>query len=272
MLSVSLNGYLSELSAQAIIRNSEKDSIRRSLLALQQRVDEYFGDEVEEHFVFGSYSRGTILPRGMDDRSDVDYMIVFADSNYRPQTYLDRLRRFVDAYYSRSIVAQAHPTIALSLNHIRFELVPAIDNWWKGIRIPAKASAYTDWLDTNPTDFNADLIAVNKANGNMIKPLIRLVKYWNSSNGYIYESYELEKMVISRGYWLVGGLLSTGQLKDYVFSFMNGLSYSWGTAQWRKDKIDRAHRLLDRASRLNNSGDEISAVQSLSKLLPPFIK
>lgn len=35
-----------------------------------------------------------------DPQSDIDYMIVFADSDAKPQAYLDRLRRFAEARYT----------------------------------------------------------------------------------------------------------------------------------------------------------------------------
>ncbi|MCQ8762889.1 nucleotidyltransferase, partial [Escherichia coli] len=37
----------------------------------------YFAGELVSHFVFGSYSRNTMLPRSYDPSSDVDYMVVF---------------------------------------------------------------------------------------------------------------------------------------------------------------------------------------------------
>ena len=132
----------------------------------------------------------------MDANSDVDYMIVIADSSFRPHTYLDRLRRFVECYYSRSEISQSNPTIVLSLNHFRFELVPAIDDWISGLQIPAKASDFQNWVETDPTGFNQELTKANKSHDYLIKPLIRVVKYWNSKNGYPFDSYLLEQDIV----------------------------------------------------------------------------
>ena len=266
---MSVNSYLTTLSNQAIIRDAEKRSIQKSIGTLSARLNAYFGDHIKTHFIFGSYSRGTILPRIMDGKSDIDYMVVFNDAGYKPQTYLDRLRKFVEFYYSRSEIAQSNPTIALSLNHIRFELVPAVDDWWHGLRIPAKASAYSDWLETDPTDFNDSLVASNKNNDNKIKPLVRLIKYWNAQNDYVYESYELEQMVVGRGYWDVGGLLTPGRLKDYFYKFMGSLSYGWDTAQWRINRIDRAQSIIAEAERWEIAGYDVTAEQTIQRVLPP---
>ncbi|MCP2775197.1 SMODS domain-containing nucleotidyltransferase, partial [Salmonella enterica] len=91
---------------------------------------------------------------------------------------LDRLRRFAELRYASSEVAQSHPTVALELNHIRFELVPALKSWFSGLQIPAKGSDYQSWQDTDPNGFNEKLVNANQANANLIKPLVRIMKYW----------------------------------------------------------------------------------------------
>jgi hypothetical protein len=140
----------------------------------------------------------------MDQRSDIDYLVVFAESTNQPQTYLNRLRRFVEVYYGRSEIAQSNPTIVLSLRYINFELVPAINHWFSGLQIPAKAADYQNWIDTDPTGFNRELTRANQNNKNLIKPVVRLIKYWNACNRYPFESYELEQKVVSHGFWLTG--------------------------------------------------------------------
>lgn len=52
-----------------------------------------FSNEVVEKKIFGSYVRGTILPRKVDEKSDVDIMIVFNNPyGYKPQTFLNKLK------------------------------------------------------------------------------------------------------------------------------------------------------------------------------------
>ncbi|WP_328516178.1 SMODS domain-containing nucleotidyltransferase [Ralstonia pseudosolanacearum] len=64
--------------------------------------------------------------RAMDDRSDIDYMVVFSDSGATPQTYLNRLKIFVEKRYGSSEIYQSSPTIVLELraantSHLRIE-------------------------------------------------------------------------------------------------------------------------------------------------------
>ena len=94
--------YLNNTSSNLVLSSSEKNSIDTSISTLRSRLNDYFGNQVEEQIKFGSSTRGTILPRKADERSDIDYMIVFDnENNYKPQTFIDRLKRFAEAKYSR---------------------------------------------------------------------------------------------------------------------------------------------------------------------------
>lgn len=265
---MSVNSYLTNLASTAIIRDDEKTSIQRSIVTLQLRVGAYFGGQAAEEFVFGSYSRGTILPRHMDMDSDVDYMIVFADGGLRPQSYLDRLRRFAEHYYSQSEIVQSSPTIVLSLNHIRFELVPALKGWFGNYQIPAKASDWGDWIDTNPNNFNTKLVNANQSHGNLIKPVVRLLKYWNATAGYPYESYALEQKVATHSYgWL--GLSPARQIGNYFSSFIDGLYLDIFAPRWKRDVHERLKRLAAQAFQLERVGSHAQAQSTIQQLLPP---
>lgn len=265
---MSVSSYLTNLASTAVISEDAKTNIQRSIVTLQSRLTTYFGDQVAEKFVFGSYSRGTILPRYMDTDSDIDYMVVFSDSGLRPQTYLDRLRRFAEYYYSRSEIVQSNPTIVLNLNHIRFELVPALQGWFGNYQIPAKATSWVDWVDTNPNDFNNKLVSANGANGHLIKPLVRLLKYWNVLAGYPYESYALEQKVATHSYgWL--GFSSTLRIDNLFCSCVDGLYLDIFSPQRKRDALDRLKRLTTQAIQLERAGSYSQAQATIQKLLPP---
>lgn len=204
----------------------------------------------------------------MDSKSDVDYMVIFSETGLQPQSYLDRLRRFAEARYSRSEVAQSHPTVALELNHIRFELVPAIQSWFSGLQIPAKGSGYQSWQDTDPNGFNQALSSANQSNGNLIKPLVRVMKYWNATAKYPFESYALEQKIAGQGYGFLG-LLPTRQLADYFFQAVDSMEAGWLAPQWKQDAVSRLKQLASLAHSQERSGQAISAEATLKRLLPP---
>lgn len=269
------NGYLTRTAAQAHIRELEEVNIRRSLEALRSKIDIDFqgtlltGSPLKKHFTFGSYTRGTMLPRSMDEESDIDYMIVFADSEAKPQTYLDRLRRFVERRYPKSDIAQSSPTIVLSLNHIRFELVPAIESMWGGLKIPLRSSGYQTWQDTQPNAFNESLTTKNKNNGNQIKPLVRVLKYWNACNGYPFESYQLEQRIVEHVPLRV--TLFGGNLWDRFTSFVEDMGTSWGDPAYKGNAISRAQTLVSEINAHERRLEEQQAQRKLERLLPPIV-
>lgn len=196
---MTVNSYLTEIANACILRDERNQQIKRSVVSIKSRIKNKLGSNVSDQILFGSFSRCTCLPRSYDEKSDVDLMIVFNDQTKTPQTYLNWLRDFVEQSYTRSEIKQSHPTIQLNLNHISFELVPALRTTYLDsiYKIPAPAKNWEEWVDTNPTKFNIDLLALNQIHGNLIKPLVRVLKYWNASQKYPFRSYELEQSIIA---------------------------------------------------------------------------
>lgn len=59
---MNVNSYAETLSSNLVLSENEKQSIRTSISTLRLRLSACFED-IEEMFEFGSYTRGTILPR-----------------------------------------------------------------------------------------------------------------------------------------------------------------------------------------------------------------
>ncbi|MFC4024765.1 nucleotidyltransferase [Oceanobacillus longus] len=264
---MSVNGYLTTLSSNLVLSSTENSSIRTSINTLSSRLNSYFNNgELYNHFQFGSSTRGTILPRSADSQSDIDYMVVFKNpNNYKPETLLNYLRNFMKAKYFRSEIYKDSPTMVLELNHIKFELVPAIQDVWGNLSIPSRTNFLSDWMSTDPTGFNEILVAANKNNNSKIKPAIRLMKYWNTKKlDYYYSSFLLEKWVVDKYY------LSRTYLKDYVFDSIDSLSYNYSDPQSFKDKLDRAKRIINNTREYERLGHLIPAENEIKKLFPQF--
>lgn len=195
----------------------------------------------------------------MDENSDIDYMVIFKDDGSKPQTYLNRLKRFVETYYSRSEIYQSSPTIVLELNHIKFEIVPAKEVWGQKY-IPDGSG---DWMATNPNDFNNTLTDKNKNNGNLIKPTIRLAKYWNAKNGYVYSSYLFEKRIVGFDF-----LWTRQNQRDFLFNVFDNISEYDVTAQYKKDKIKRAKEIVANVRKYEADNMPVTAEIEIKKLIP----
>jgi hypothetical protein len=255
---MSVLSFLTDTASSAVLSSVEQSSITTSVSTLQARIGQHFPSGViKQHFRFGSSTRGTILPRAMDEHSDIDYMIVFSENNATPQTYLNRLKAFVEKYYSTSDIRQSSPTIVLELNHIKFDLVPATTDWSGGFQIPNSSGG---WMSTNPNDFNATLEATNKANSFLIKPSIRLAKYWNAKSGYPFESFGLEKWICGLNFWD-----STNQ-RDCLFSIFDNLSTNYSNAQRVNNEITRAKNIVSAVRQYERDGMPVSAEMEVKKL------
>lgn len=259
---MSVNSHLTSLASSLVLNNTEKASIVTSINTLSSRLNLYLGNLITSQFQFGSSTRDTILPRSMDISSDIDYMIIFNTSTglYKPQTYLNYLRNFVSLKYSTSEIYQSYPTIVLSLNHINFELVPAIYNY--GYQIPSPGSHWSEWISTNPSVINQLLQDKNKSNNYQIKPLVRLIKYWNTRKGHKFSSFSLEEHIIGRSFF---GCTS---LEDYFYSFWEGFSCTYDTAEYIKNMVNSAKQSAKTAKAYQNNNQPAFAELEIRKIVP----
>lgn len=233
---MSVLNYLENLEDKLKLTQNERDSIETSIKTLKTRLLNYFEDSVNDIIVFGSYNRKTNLCRKADASSDVDILIVFNDFGNKPQTYIDRLKRFMENKYSTSEIHQSNPCAILELNHIKFELTPGIWSYDKVYKIPDKASSNLDWIYTRP--FELDNLLQSKSH-TMYQKVTRLVKYWNCLNKKYFASFELEKKVLNTTLYCY-----SQNLKENLFQVLKSIS-SDNTPQYVKDYIKKTKDIID---------------------------
>ena len=255
---MSVNSYLSELASSMVLTESEEDSIETSISTIKNRLGLYFGSEIREKKVFGSYKRGTILPRKIDDKSDVDLMVVFYNTDhYKPQSFLNRLKDFANYYYRSSIVYQSKPTIVLELNHIKFELTPAYVEYGS-YYIP---DGPDKWMFTDPDRLHDDLVKCNKDNSYKIKPAIRLTKHWNIQKNYRkMASYRIEERIVED---LKYAYYSCSSTLDYVKKALSSIKYYTDI-----DRVNAALDHINKAVEYEQNGMPYSAMNEIKKAFP----
>jgi hypothetical protein len=96
---------------------------------------------------------------------------------------------------------------------------------------------------------------------NLIKPTIRLAKFWNAKNGYVFDSYSFEKWIVEKNYFL-----AINQ-KDYLFAVFDKLSAN-ESAQWRNDRINRAKQIVAKVRDYERDNMPITAESEVKKLIP----
>ncbi len=261
---MSVNSYLTSMASDLVLSDAEKSSISTSISTLSSRLDLYFDTDIIGKSQFGSSTRGTILPRKADKYSDIDYMVVFntSDGQKKPQTYLDRLRRFAEKKYYTSEIYQSYPTIVLSLNHINFELVPTI--YQDGFQIPSPALDWLEWIRTDPLETNSLIQEKNKNHNYQIKPLVRLIKYWNAINNQPFPSFSIEQYIVNQSFF------GCSLLKDYFYECWSKFSCTYDTAQYIKDKVERAKQYAKNAKDYENQQMPYSAESEIKKIISPL--
>lgn len=255
---MSVLSFLTNTASNAVLSSTEQSSITTSVSTLQSRMALHFDNgAIKQHFRFGSSTRGTILPRLMDEKSDIDYMVVFSDSSSTPQTYLNRLKSFVEKRYGSSEIYQSSPTIVLELNHIKFDLVPATTTWLGELQIPNGSGG---WMTTNPNDFNATLEAKNKEHKSLIKSTLRLFKYWNATSGFPFESFMMEKWVCGLSFWF------QENQKDYFFVVIENLNTNSSYSQRVNNEIARAKDIVAKVRKYEKDQMPVTAEAEVKRL------
>lgn len=256
---MSVLSHLQDTVNAVKIADWERTSIDTSINSLSTKLSNHFSN-LHSKFVYGSYDRRTILRRSKDANSDVDYMVVFNDgANYKPQTLMTRLKTFAEYNYTKNEIYQSSPTIVLELGHIKFELAPAYISWGT-YYIPAPASLYTDWISTNPSGLKTELENKHRNNNYLIRDLIQILKYWNVNNGKVYSSYELERYVIDKWFFLCTNL------KDYFYQAVEGLSI-YNLTDYKKTKVENLKKIVAATKKYEADGMPISAETEIKKAI-----
>ena len=254
---MSVNTYLQNLGSSLVLSSYEKSSISTSVDTIKSRLSLYF-DDVTEKKLYGSYVRGSILPRKADEKSDVDFLVVFDNPyGYQPQSFLNKLKNFAEYYYSQSEIHQSSPTIVLELNHIKFELTPAYKEDGQYC-IPQNSS---NWMYTDPDGFSLKLTDCNKKNNNVIKPVVRILKYWNiKKNSRDLASYFLEKKIANE---LLYAYISCTSYTDYLKYALKKIKYDTNYKN-----VNKALECIDEALQLEKDGYPYSALSKIKKAFP----
>jgi predicted nucleotidyltransferase len=266
-MEIGINNHLRRISSELLIKNTSLEgiNIERSVESIKRNLKLHFGNEITDVIVFGSYSRGTILPRKYDPNSDIDILILFncRAEKLKPQSYREKLKRFAEKHYSSARVVKDHPSIVVELNHINFDLVPAIFDdgvFYDSIEIPGKDS---DWIETEPNKFNKELSDSNSKFNSVVKPLIRILKYWNSANGYPYiSSFEFESMIASMNF--AGNNFATG------FYYAADELETWGRSELIKRKVRTLQTNISLIKRFLEQENLEKAKKVVSRILPGF--
>lgn len=266
-MATSLNYYLKQLSSNYYLKNDSEElkRINSSIDNLFKNLDKDLEYLMKKRFIFGSFDRDTILPRKYDSNSDIDIMVVFNHTEYErtPETYRNWLKHFADKYYKDrygSEVIKTFPTVTLKLNNIKYDLVPAkeeITFYSSQLYIPGEYG----WVSTNPNDVKANLINVNKKYDNIVRPIIRLLKAWNSKAGNPLSSYDLELQITQMNFF-------NDDIEKGFFWAARRLNIPYGAAKWKKDELNKLSSIISQIETYLENDNSLQAIIEIHKILP----
>ena len=248
----SINYRLQTIASDLFIKynSTEREYIVGKIQNIKTNLNSYFGSGIKEILLFGSFKRDTILPRKFDERSDIDVLVVFnnAEKEYTPETYRTRLKKFAEYKYSTSTVIKDHPSVVLEMNKIKFDLVPSrlVDNYlWRTYQIPDKNGS---WMNTDPLGFSKKLTDANTRYSNLVKPMVRLFKRWNSYNGYPFSTFELENLIAEVNFsgdnYETGFLYAINQISTFSLGVVatRKVETLKTNGKWIKEYIERGNQ------------------------------
>jgi len=266
-MSASINTYLKHLSYSFYLkRNSEEiKKIDASVKNILVNLNKELGVLTDSIFVFGSYSRDTILPRSIDEKSDIDIMVVFNHTDYErtPETYRLWLKNFGDKYYKNrygSEVIKSFPTVTIRLGNIHYDLVPAKEERYYSseiLYIPSNCG----WQITDPNDVKVKLTEVNTTYNQIVRPIVRLMKAWNCSNGYPFDSYELELFIIDLNFF-------GDNVQEGFFYAVNQIASKSNDSLTKRNKVKSLQYNISKVKEYLEKYDVISAKYWLHRVLP----
>lgn len=262
---LSINNLLKDKASTYFIalEGQERVKISNSIATLINRLKAEFGHKISDVIVFGSYKRGTILPREYDFLSDVDILVIFNHSTLgvRPITYRNYLRDFAKKYYSSSISYKDAPSVVLELGHIWYDLVPCYTEnaWYSGLTyyIPRDDNS---WMASDIDGFNKKLSDRNTQYNYIVKPIIRLFKAWNGKVNYPIPSYLLEQEIADMNFY--GNNYQTGFF--YAISQLNAYRGSCST----NPKIESLKVNANRVQEYLAKDEYQKAINWLGHILP----
>lgn len=192
-----------------------------------------FASRIKTSYLSGSYARDTAIA----PLDDVDIIFVVNPkawprallmSRPSPGKILESFARAVRHRYPNSSVRVQRRSICLQLYHLNIDVVPAVevDDTEKFILIPDADTG--DWIKSAPKLHSAKATEINKRHGGRFKPLVKLLKYWNSNlpKTARFKSFAIE--TLAARLFNSEDLLS---LENGLVKFFDFLAYIDGDAQ-----------------------------------------
>ena len=154
------------------------------------------GLNVKEVFTNGSYERDTIIR----PLNDIDLFAVLKKEEWNdkfgnlpnPQAVLTKIKDYLNGQNDyKDKAKQDRPCVTVVLSGKDFDVLPSFEQIGGGYQIPNYD--LKSWTYSYPEQLTKHLNDVNRDRKYQVKPVIKVVKYWNRENNKIIPSYHIWK-------------------------------------------------------------------------------
>jgi hypothetical protein len=182
---------------QAIIEKIALSQAERDEASRQQNVVRdalrYYLPEIQQDFLTGSYARHTAI-RPLED---IDMFVVLPEYptlSRSPQAAVERVLHALERGYPSHAprMQRRSVNIQFAQSGIGYDVVPALDAGNGVFHIPDRGRG--GWIRSAPKRHMDLSTSANQRAGDKLKPLIKLIKYWNRANHKPLRSFHLEVM------------------------------------------------------------------------------
>lgn len=196
-----------------------------------------FGDRIVDTYLTGSYARDTAIA----PLDDVDVVVVVDPAGWRsgflfekpaPEKILQSFASAIRYRYPLSSLRVQRRSICLSLNHLDIDVVPAISVAGQPGRIEIPDGDAGEWIVSAPKIHTAIATEINQRQGGLFKPLVKLLKSWNSE---LPQTVKLKSFAIETIAGTVFGRIALPSLQDGLrlfFDFTAGLDNQAMLYRW----------------------------------------
>lgn len=236
--------FLRELVQRIEPTYAQKQGASKSHSHLRAVLDNgRFGNRIIDSYLSGSYARDTAIA----PIDDVDIIIIVEPEGWinnsllsftkpSPDTVLSSFAAAIRYRYPASSVFGQRRSVRLELNHLDIDVVPAIEESGDIIWIPDRERG--DWIKSAPRAHANNASKVNKQQGARFKPIVKLLKYWNSNipSTASFKSFAVETMAIRLFSEVSMPSLESGLL--LFFDFISKHHGFWGASKaysWHGD-------------------------------------
>lgn len=195
----SLQQYTRELAYAIVPQPLERAAIENFFATVVEALMNHFRFNIERCIPIGEFARETVLRHTIDKKTSIQLMILFQNDEYYENFSLmkQEMEQCISSSFSLSDDEMKQLRIPMKFGAI--QLVPSIVvDSDLGSNLFISSLKHDKWIQSNPLEFDEKINNKNNETSFLLKPIIRLLKYWNSTHGRYFSTETIELFAANR--------------------------------------------------------------------------